>query len=309
MKPLSKKYIIFFILAYLTLRLPEIAGPKISSYLLKKGISLAGEHGVTVHIHTHRTKSFREIIAERLLISNNSNQRQKYLIDSLSIFIERFFSPKIQINAKVYEGDIRCAIEATSIIELLRKNKARMICNITSVQLQSLPHVGDLNILGTLDSSIETSFEKTFDQAHISGEIKITNGYIDPATSFCDEKNLRTLPPEMNLACFTIKNYPPMRNIELFSSLSFNQNQLELHSAQTRSNYGLFQGKGKIIKPFPTFMNATFDLKGDYTLSSISKELFGPWIPLINNGIQLTSDKGGFSIQGTRPKVDVRLLQ
>ena len=285
----TKRYLIFFILAFLFLRLPEMVGPQITKYAINKIITIANNNSIEVHIHKIEDISFGSFLAQRILIKNKLNNKN-YLIDNLKLEITSYLNPSIYIEGKMYDGMLNCAINSESLIALV-SNNINTQCDIKHLNLQSLPETGAYNILGYLDLSIESKLNKNIQDATSKAEAKVSKGYMDIGT----------------LIGTSLVKMPPFVNVDLFAELELKpQFEIEIKNGSMKSNYGFVKSKGN-IKFSNISLPPNISLEGNFDLEKDGVENLAPWVPLINNGQNLKGNTGSFKANGVPPRMQFQI--
>jgi len=118
LKNQTKRYILFFILAFLALRLPSIIAPRGQEFLLKRLVDLAKDNGIGIGILELNYESFKVLNAKgvSIKIKDRNNSLQSYKLDDLRIEFKSFFPPKIDLTSILYAGSLNCTANSKSFL-------------------------------------------------------------------------------------------------------------------------------------------------------------------------------------------------
>jgi len=295
LKNQTKRYILFFILAFLALRLPSIIAPRGQEFLLKRLVDLAKDNGIGIGILELNYESFKVLNAKgvSIKIKDRNNSLQSYKLDDLRIEFKSFFPPKIDLTSILYAGSLNCTANSKSFLSLIREKSAVVNCNINDFNLQLFPVSGKLNILGKAQISLDLQLDPNPIDTVGDAVIRIAGGYIDTS----------------KLISSPLLKLPPITEVDLFARAHVENNLLNIQDVGFKSNLGLIKGIANIKFNERYEKILEIDTNGTFELSGEGQELISPWIPLINNGKKIEGANGSFYVKGAPYRLKVRISE
>jgi hypothetical protein len=291
LKPLTKKYLKFFLIAYLLFRLPSFVIPLTSDFLLNKAVNSLKNAGVHININSKEVTGLGSFKAEKIVIRSERGLFPEIIVDSIKTELVSFFPPKIEIVSSSYEGELNCTFISKSISELIFKNFGNAQCIGKNFNLVSFPIIKTKNVLGRLSFELNSDISKDIWSNESKISYDISNGYFEI------DKILAT----------SLIKIPPFSKIDSTGTIILKSNLITLENIQFRSNYGFLTSEG-VLKSNPSFKFLDMiEVKGSFNLSNEGFEALAPWTILINNGKQLSNKKGTFTANGKPPNIKFSL--